>query len=352
VEIDPDALRADDRRFFAFRVRPPVPVSGLGEAGPFVEEGLRVLEESGRVRLVPSGGEVVVRSGGAATRSRTGAAAILVLPPMDATLLPGVNRFLEEIGVDWRYGAPLDPGSVPLGPSGPPGLEGVEVMGGYRLIPSDAAAPGVLATTRNGEPWLVEAVGSGTRALILSSPLAPGFTTLPVRAGMIPFLDWAVTRWAAGSSPMDDVPAGDELPTPQGATAVLTPDEVRLELGRAGVVDRRARPEPGIYRFLAGDSVLSVVAVNVPARESDLTRSGPDLVAGLAGEEGTVVASLEGWGREVFRTRTGPEGGGLLLILALALLLAEGFVAASGQIRSGAPAQSPPVGRAGGGARP
>jgi hypothetical protein len=348
VEVDPDALRADDRRFFAFRVRPPVPVSGLDAAGPFVEEGLRVLEESGRVRLVAVGGEVLVRSGGGAVRSRSGASSILVLPPTDATLLPGLNRFLEELGTGWRFGASLEPGRLPLQSRGIPGLEGVEVMAGYRLLPSGANGR-VLATTRNGEPWLVEGDGRGTRVLIASSPLHPGFTTLPVRAGMIPFLDWALTRWAAGSSPTSDVAAGDDLAPPAGATAVITPDAVRLEADAFGALGHRG--SPGIYRFLAGDSLLAVVAVNVPARESDLTRAGAGPVASLAGRDGAVVASLEEWEGAIFRARTGPEGGGLLLALALMLLLVESLVAASGQTSRGEGVRPPTRGRSRGEAR-
>ncbi|MBW3549232.1 MAG: PAS domain S-box protein, partial [Proteobacteria bacterium] len=62
VETDPDALRADDRRWFAARVRLPPRVHVPGTATPFLAEALDVLEASGRLRRAPAGEADVVLS--------------------------------------------------------------------------------------------------------------------------------------------------------------------------------------------------------------------------------------------------------------------------------------------------
>ncbi|HLB81732.1 MAG TPA: BatA domain-containing protein, partial [Gemmatimonadales bacterium] len=48
--LDPDELRADDRRVFAWRVAPPARATASSGAGPFVAAALAVLEQGQRVR--------------------------------------------------------------------------------------------------------------------------------------------------------------------------------------------------------------------------------------------------------------------------------------------------------------
>src|SRR5690606_40559824 len=49
VEIDADALRGDDRRYFAVRVEPP-PVVRYTGTNEFIHDALDVLAEAGRIR--------------------------------------------------------------------------------------------------------------------------------------------------------------------------------------------------------------------------------------------------------------------------------------------------------------
>ena len=49
VESDADALRADDRRYFAFRSRPAPSVRVEGDAPLFLDESLGVLRDAGRL---------------------------------------------------------------------------------------------------------------------------------------------------------------------------------------------------------------------------------------------------------------------------------------------------------------
>jgi hypothetical protein len=327
VEVDPDALRADDRRYFAFRVRPPVRTSGLGIAGAFVDEALRVLEESGRIRLVESGGEVTIGTGGAPSRDLRGGGALILLPPPDRTLVPGLNRLMDDLELGWRF-EPTDAGGrVRLSDSPVPGLSGVEMVGGYRLVPSAGPVGRVIAATIDGEPWLVDVSVPGTRALLLGAPLDPSFTTLPLRAGMVPFVDWMLTRWAGGSAPADEIPAGQIVTAPTGATAVLDPGGSRISVEEDGGSGRRA--VPGVYRFLAGEVLVAAVASNPPPEESDLRAASDAAVSALAGRDGLVVSSEEGWAEASFRTRTGPEAGWIILLLAALLLGLESVVAAS-----------------------
>jgi hypothetical protein len=337
VEVDPDALRADDRRYFAFRVRPPVRTTGLGVAGPFMDEALRVLEESGRVLLVGSGGEVAIRTGGVSSLNPGGQAALILLPPGDRTLLPGINRLMDDLDLGWRYDLTDARGQLPLSDSRIPGLSGVEVGGGYRLVPSGGSVGRVMASTSDGAPWLIEVSVPGMRALLVGAPLDPSFTTLPLRAGMVPFVDWMLTRWAGGSAPADEIAAGELLIAPAGVTAVLDPGGSRIDLQRDGGPGGRA--VPGVYRFLAGDSLVAAVASNPPPGESDLRPATDDAVSTLAGPEGMVVSSREGWTEASFRIRTGPEAGWVILLLAALLLGLESIVAASAPSGSADPSR-------------
>src|SRR5207247_352691 len=61
--LDPDELRADDRRVFAWRVAPPARVTAPQDAGPFVAAALAVLAEGGKVGIAGAGG---ARAGGGA----------------------------------------------------------------------------------------------------------------------------------------------------------------------------------------------------------------------------------------------------------------------------------------------
>src|SRR6185503_8028636 len=99
LNLEPDELRADDRRLLAWRVAPPARVAAAPEAGPFVAAALAVLREAGRVA---GGNQVTIGD-----RPTPGTA--IVLPPADAALVGPANRALGARGVPWRFGAPGTP---------------------------------------------------------------------------------------------------------------------------------------------------------------------------------------------------------------------------------------------------
>jgi hypothetical protein len=333
-ELDPDAFRVDDRYYFAFRVREAVAVRVLGDPGPYANEALTVLEDAGRIRTVDApAGAAQVELLGAGAPSPSGASFVL-LPPTDESLLPSVNRGLARAGLGLSYEPDPGVGLTRLAPGGALDLEGLEVARRYVLTAEEGTEIRPLATTDEGDPWLMEVTGADVRALLFASPMDPGWSRLPLSARMIPVLDWALTRWGAGGSAASlDSWTGEILPLPSAADAIEAPDGSRF--GLEGGHRFRASQGPGIYTVLAGDSVLDLIAVNVPPGESRLDRPSDLLSGGLLPENFHLVDSAEDWSDQIFRDRRGPEIGWLLLLLAAVVLISEGILAASGP-RSGA----------------
>jgi hypothetical protein len=330
VEADPDALRSDDRRWFAAPVSPPPSVAAPGGGHDFLSAALGTLEEGGRLRFAaPGEARVVLADAGAgleANRPTT-----VVLPPTDPARLPALNRRLADAGIPWRYRAPVDPGGAlgVAGPGVPVDLADVRVRRRYPLEPAAPGSPGrILARTSDDAPWAVmHTRPEGARALLLAHPLEEGWSTLPVEAAMIPFVEWLVagfgTRGTAASHPV-----GVPLDVPSDADEVALPDGTRVPVD--GTSQLRVVAEPGIYTVFRGDSVVQRVAANPPLQESILTPlAAPELAARLG--LGVRPVSAEGaWARETFTRRQGREAWRPLVALALLLLVVEGWLAATG----------------------
>lgn len=330
VETDPDDLGGDDRRYFAFPVRAPVSVGRLGESSFFLDEALAVLEEVGRVRRAPpDAADAVVLVGGG--RLRTGPlGTAVILPPADPTLLPALNRAVADAGIPWRWRATPGTGSASVEENALAiALEGVEVDRPYRLEPT-GPTPGAErpVTLSTGDPLVVRGRRPTGSYVLLATPLDPEASGLPVSAAMIPLLEWAISQHVAGGAWQRRALAGEELPTPPGATAVRTPDDSVHAVG--GARSFRATGGAGLYEILAGDSVLRRVPVNPPALESLLAPLTADELQARLGGGAVVVEAPDRWRREIFRERRGPELWWPLLAAALLLLLAESWLAASG----------------------
>ncbi len=266
--LDPDELRADDRRAFVRRVAPPARVTAAAAAGPFVAAGLAVLRDAHRV---VDGGDVSI---GDRPAGRTA----IVLPPADPALVGALDRALAGRGATWRFAGPGTPGA--LASPDLPMLAGVAVARRLRLVgpPSDTAA--VLATV-NGEPWLVR---SGD-VLLVASRLDTAWTALPAGPGFVPFLDALVNRVAAGAA---------RVTTAEGSPHVE-------------------------FRVVGGDTIGATVYAPDP-RESDLTPADPALAARTLGAR---VLSDAGFGAARFTGTRRADLSGLLLVLALCLAGAE-----------------------------
>jgi len=334
AEADPDALSLDDRRYFAYRSRPAPTVRRAGDLGSFAEEAFAVLRDAGRIVTAPGpDADVLVSVDGSGLEALRSGDAGVVVPPADPTRLPALVRNLEGAGVGWRYaprerlgGAELD--GTPL----PPGLEGVRFEAWYGLESLAAATGGggrVLAEVA-GDPWAVEVTtAAGARVLLLASPLDLASSRLPVSPGLVRFLDWAVGEWAAAGGSTADRLAGDPLSAPAGATQVVTPPGDTLAIdGSRQLVSTGA---VGHYTFLGDDGgVVSVVAVNPPPSESDLTQLDSSTLGRALGVDVTTVSDVDAWSGATFRVRRGPEITWPLLLLAGLLLVLESLVAAAG----------------------
>jgi len=277
VALQPDELRADDRRPFVWRVPPPAAVAAGADAGPFVAAALGVLSDAGRVRTSGVAGVTI--------GTRAGPAAAVVLPPADPALVGQANRMIAARGGAWRFAPEATPG--PLASRDLPMIAGVEVARRYRLLgpagtPGDTAA--VLATV-NGEPWLV-ADGS---LVLVGSPLDTAWTALPASPGFVSFLEALIGRVARGESPV--------------ATA-------------EGV--------PGVTFSVRGADTLGATVSGPDPRESDLTPADPGEVARALAAD---VEDSAGFAARRFASGRERDLSGLLLLFALALAVTELSVA-------------------------
>lgn len=339
ADIDPDALRADDRRYFAFRGRPAPAVAVAGDPGVFVREAVAVLAGSGRVAPHPAGdADLLVSAAGEGLDGLPDGGAVLLVPPADGSVLPALDRRLQEAGIPWRLersgagGSGAPGGAVLSGESLPESLSGVRVHQWYSLVPtaSPGATTGRTLARIGARPWAVEGTDArGRRYLLLASSLDAASSSLPVSPAMVRFVAWITGEWAAAGSGAEDHLAGVPLEAPPAATAVRLPSGERLPLDETRTV--RATGQAGFYTFLAGDSVVAVEAVNPPPRESDLTPLPTRRLREAVGSGVVPVGRTSAWAREIFRRRRGRELWRGLLLGVLALLVLEGAVAAAGR---------------------
>src|SRR5690606_5872729 len=191
---------------------------------------------------------------------------------------------------------------------------------------------------RDGAAWAVRGGPPGTmgRYVLLASPLSLEASTLPSAAAMLPLLDRVLGAWAAAEPARSHVTPGEAVVLPSLADAVERPDGVRDPV--EGGSRYRAPAQPGIYRVLAGERLVDAFAVNPPAIESDLTRfERRQLTAALDGWRVRITDDAGDWLRLIYQRRLGREVWRPLLLLALALLLIEGLVAAAGRARAARP---------------
>ena len=332
ADADPDALRADDRRYFAFRARPAPAVAVAGDVGLFVQEALAVLEAGARVRQAPVQRADALLSGAGEGLDAAGVgAAVLVIPPADPTQLPALNRRLQGAGIPWRFERNETEGTARLdGDAAPEALSRLEVHWSYHLrLDGDPPSPPRSLAYVGGDPWAVEGrTGTGARYLLLASPLDATSTGLPTSAEMIGFLDWVTSGWAASGTGSSARVAVEALSAPRGAEAVRFPSGLEVTVDGTRMV--RATGEVGVYAFLAGDSTVAFEAVNTHPAESDLRALDGDLLQAAVGPAATRVRRLSGWSRAIFVARRGPELWRSLVLAALLVLLVEAAIAATG----------------------
>lgn len=194
----------------------------------------------------------------------------------------------------------------------------------------------VLIRYTNGAPALVEGRYGSGRVMLLTTSLDRDWTNWPARASFLPFLQHAVA-FLAGS--LDALPplsvlVGQALQIPLLPEAdgirILTPEGESIDLRAGDLVEGRAEFDrtsmPGWYSVeqLAGSRVLPGRTtpgffVRISPAESDLTPMDTDRLQTLIGHGAQLTLAGQGDGN------TRPMAW-LLLLLALGLVLCEGFL--------------------------
>lgn len=269
--LEPDELRADDRRWFAWRVAPPARVSATAGAGAFVAAALAVLMDG---RRITAGRDVVISGGEAPSGARA-----IVQPPADPALAGQANRALASRGVSWRWGQGGTPGTIQA--SQLPVLNGTPVARRYRL---EGGSEDVLATV-NGEPWLVR---SGN-VVLLGSRLDTTWTALPATPAFVPFVDALVNRVVIGEA---------DVSSAEGA--------------------------PRVEFHTRGADTIGATVFGPDPRESDLTPATSALaVVALGGNDRAVLLSADELALEWFSGSRRTDASAMLLVMALLLAAAE-----------------------------
>lgn len=244
AELDPDELLADNNREAVVRVAPVARVA-WDSADHYLAAAVHVLVANGRLER---GDQLSVGT--------LGPGPSVVEPPADPSATGALNRELQRRGVAWRYGDRLDvAATTDTGGLAP----GMRVMRRYQLVPSGSGRTGVVASA-DGAPWIVRSAG----VVLLGSRLDPAWTSLPLTAAFVPFMDALLNRVARGEVVLANGAPGAPITLPDQVTE-LRRDDRRWSF--EGGADFRP-PEAGIYFLLAGVDTVGALAVNPDPRES------------------------------------------------------------------------------------
>jgi hypothetical protein len=301
ADLDPDELLADNARTGVVRVAPVAQVSWDPDL-KYLGAACDVLAANGRIGR---GVEVVL--------GRVGPGSSIVEPPADPAELGALNRALDQRGVGWKYGrlimaaATTDSGALV-------GRERVEQR--YTLEPVGSGRTGVMATV-DGAPWIIRGAG----VVLLGSRIDPEWTSLPLSAAFMPFMDALLNRVARGEITLSGGFPGDPVPLPDQVTEVRLGERHWRTEGGASF-----RPaQTGIHFLLAGRDTIGALAVNFDPRESLLERV-PDGAVKDLWPRATIVTPEEGPSR-AFSLGTRSDLRGPLLWGALILGLTEVLLA-------------------------
>lgn len=324
----PDEWRGSDVRHFAVLVADPPAVAVDASAGPFAATALAALEATGRVRAS------AVAAARIAEPVAAGRLPAVLVAPADGARLGAANQALARLGVPWRFGALVTtPARARLRPvdgsttsaAGPDSLAAVDVARRWRLERAGAATADTLADV-GGEPWAV----AGDGYVLLASPLDPAWTSFPLRAAFVPWLDAVLARRLAGGGRAVAVPPGARVRAPAGADVLAGPSPPANSAVTAGA-EVTAPDRPGVYFWLRAGARLGALVVDPEPGELALARLDPAALAArvqadagrgaraTADGAGAAGALLEGPGRR--------PAAGLFAAAALLALAAEALAA-------------------------
>jgi hypothetical protein len=337
VELDADALRADDTRHFAVRVAPPPAVAVRGEGGPFLAAALATLVDEQRLARGREGerGVVTIGSADAADTRKP----VLLTAPRDPVRLGEANRQLARLGIPWRFGAIARatvlarvPGSASTDTAAAAtrAFDGAPVRLRYPLLYSPGENTGSTAdrpdtiATAGGAPWVV----AGADYVLLGSPLEPEATDLPLRAAFVPWVLEALARRLGDEGRLLTAAPGSTLSGLRDLTALEAPDGSLLPLSG----DRATVPaSAGVYFLRRQAARVGALVVNPEPEESafePMPAGGADalLARMLRGQDVASATTVAEWQRAVFSRAAGQALLLPLVALALLALMAEAWV--------------------------
>ncbi|MEP6691198.1 MAG: BatA domain-containing protein [Gemmatimonadaceae bacterium] len=314
VELEPDELRGDDVRHYSAWIGPAPAVAVAPAVGLFARSAVDALVQSDRVSL---GSEVAFAPADEASKLPA-----LLVAPLDPVRIGAADRALERLGVPWRLGAVRRTASVVRGER----IDNATVSMRYALTPVAGAPRGDTLATAGGEPWIV----SGPGFVLIASPLVPEATTLPVRAGFVPWLNDVISQRlsAEAGSVVTTVP-GATLTRPAFADALEAAPGQKLAFAGDTL---RAPDHAGSYFLLKGDKRVGALVVNAEGDESALARLSSDALAQRV--RARRVRSLDdapSWTALTFVSSPRRALVAPILMLAALLLIAESAVAGAGR---------------------
>jgi hypothetical protein len=185
---------------------------------------------------------------------------------------------------------------------------------------------GAVLGRAGGEPWLVR----DGNVVLVASRMESDWSTLPISAAFVPFLDFLINR--VGATPAWIVTAfpGEVVEVPAAARAILGPEGPVPIQANGHVAAPLAR---GVY-FLqgAGADTVGAVEVNHDPRETVLARASASVVRGTLGGD-VQVLNAQGLDRELFSGARRADLTSGLLLLAVALALLEFGLSSAGARR-------------------
>ncbi len=340
VELEADALRADDTRWFAVRVASPPTVSVRTEGGPFLGAALSTLVDEKRLARGREGDTKVV------TVSSADAAGlklpVLLTAPRDPLSVGEANRQLERLNIPWRFGAiaraqvlarvPARGGAADTAAPSTRAFDGTPVRLRYPLVYSPGGAGGKPATapdtiaTAGGTPWVV----AGDGYVLMGSPIDPDATDLPLDAAFVPWVLEALARRLGDDGRLIEAVPGQTVTGMRDVTGLERPDGSLLPVSG----DRLIVPgQAGVYFLRRQANRTGALVVNGEPSESDLAGLGPDtsgapaLLAGVVkGKDVVAIATASAWQKSVFSRAAGQALLLPFLALALVALMAEAWI--------------------------
>ncbi|MBI1370364.1 MAG: VWA domain-containing protein [Planctomycetes bacterium] len=210
-----------------------------------------------------------------------------------------------------------------------------EIRSWYKMSPSGAEQPLIIARLENGDPLFAEKkVGEGSVIEVATSADAD-WSNLPMRPFFLPLMQQTVTYLATSVEPPRNVEAGKPLIAflpreKQNVTySMVDPDGVKTSvkpIEKAGhvVVEFNNTHRPGLYTLSADNERPIHFVVNTSRRESQLEQLSNESLDAIAKDmNATVVHTSEEYAKIDGERRHGREIWKMMLLGLLGLLFGE-----------------------------